>query len=406
MAADLENVPITKPDDARLSKLSSLTGLRFVAALLVFLYHVHWLGTFRNASVQHVYNVIVTNAGPVGVSFFFVLSGFVLTWSARKKDTAGRFWRRRLVKIFPNHVVVFAGAIILMIVTGVPIMMPQAIANLFLVHAWIPDMSYQLGQVNGVTWSLSVELVFYVLFPLLYLLIKKIRVDHLWGWAIGVGALITVLPALVMAFVPTQPVFAPYGMSWPWLWVLNFGPFARVLEFGFGMLLARIVQNKRWIGIPVLPAALLAVAGYVLSLFVPTQWTFVAPYAVPLGLLISAVAVGDIKGRRSWLSSRTMVWLGEISFAFFLLHFTLLFVLRGAVAGHLTTVGSAYQGLPWSTFGSILFILFALAVTIGLASLLYVLVERPAMRRWSRPRRVTPPVQPPSSAYPAESRAP
>jgi peptidoglycan/LPS O-acetylase OafA/YrhL len=381
-----KDAPVSTPDGVVAPKLSSLTGLRFIAAFLVFLNHVAALGIFADPGVQSGYSFVFANSGPFGVAFFFVLSGFVLTWSVKPGDTTGRFWRRRFFKIVPNHVVVFAASLLLFVLSGTPVMVAQAVANLFLVHAWTADMTYMLGQLNGVSWSLSVELVFYLLFPLLIVLVRRIKVDNLWRWAIGVGALVTLMPALAQPFLPEQPQFVFPVMSWPELWFLNWGPPARVLEFVFGMLLARIVQNGRWIKLPVLPAALLAVGCYVVALYLPVAWTFAALYTVPLGLLIAAVATRDVQGRRGWLSSRPMVFLGEISFAFFLVHFNLLFALHGAFGGKLVVPGVMYEIHSWGVFGALLFMAGAALAAITVSWLLYTLVERPIMRRWSRPR--------------------
>ncbi|MFD3872816.1 acyltransferase [Streptomyces sp. NPDC058623] len=58
--------------------------------------------TSRTAVGSRVGSLDLILLGPVGVSLFFVLSGFVLSVSARKTDTAGAFWRRRLMKIYPT----------------------------------------------------------------------------------------------------------------------------------------------------------------------------------------------------------------------------------------------------------------------------------------------------------------
>ncbi|MBW2281488.1 MAG: acyltransferase, partial [Deltaproteobacteria bacterium] len=82
-------------------RLHSLTGLRAVGAGLVFfnhfgdLFHEHF-SWFVNRSLT---------SGRCGVSFFFILSGFVLTWSARSRDTPGSFYWRRFARIFPAHAV-------------------------------------------------------------------------------------------------------------------------------------------------------------------------------------------------------------------------------------------------------------------------------------------------------------
>ena len=67
------------------NRLDSLTGLRFFAAWLVVVHH------FSNfATMPYIWRY--TGFGATGVTFFFVLSGFVLTWSFVPSDTAGRFY--------------------------------------------------------------------------------------------------------------------------------------------------------------------------------------------------------------------------------------------------------------------------------------------------------------------------
>jgi peptidoglycan/LPS O-acetylase OafA/YrhL len=84
--------------------LPSLSGLRFVAVLVVFGFHVHVANVFSDGAIRAVIERIF-GPGAGGVSFFFVLSGYVLTWSARPHDTAVRFWRRRFARIYPNYLV-------------------------------------------------------------------------------------------------------------------------------------------------------------------------------------------------------------------------------------------------------------------------------------------------------------
>ena len=79
--------------------LGSLTGLRFVAALLVFGRHALLL--FAGTPVAGVASVVLLPAS-AGVSFFFVLSGFVLAWCHRSEDSPRSFYRRRFARIYPT----------------------------------------------------------------------------------------------------------------------------------------------------------------------------------------------------------------------------------------------------------------------------------------------------------------
>ncbi|ASY34711.1 hypothetical protein STTU_4290 [Streptomyces sp. Tu6071] len=377
---------MTEPTAHRPGRLPSLTALRFVAALLVFIFHSHYLGVFRNTSVEKHYDFITNSAGGVGVSFFFVLSGFVLTWVAKPTDTMGGFWRRRFFKIYPSHLVVWLVILAMLLVSGTATESGPAIANLFLVNAWVPEMNNLIFAVNGVTWSLSAEIAFYLLFPFLIIGIRKIPARHLWYWAAGVALLALSVPLLSKTFLPDSPVFPGYDeFSWPQMWFAYQFPLVRCLEFVVGILFARIVLSEQWGRVRLAPALLSVVAVYVVSLWLPQLWSFAAPYSFPLGLLVAAVAARDIEGRDTLLARRPLVWLGEISYAFFLIHLNVLNSAQAAFKGQWMGYG-AFEKTSWSTPVAVLFLLGCLAVSIVLAWLLYRCVEMPAMRRWSRPR--------------------
>lgn len=101
-------------------RLPTLTGLRGVACLMVLLCHLG-VSLAPRVTSQTLPMMVFGVLGVTAVSFFFVLSGFVLTWVARPDDTPGKFWRARAVKIFPGHLVVLAAAVLLMLAAGIPV---------------------------------------------------------------------------------------------------------------------------------------------------------------------------------------------------------------------------------------------------------------------------------------------
>lgn len=148
------------------------------------------------ASIADGYATAFGKAGYLGVSFFFVLSGFVPAWAPRPGERVTAFLRRRLLKIFPNHVVVFAGAAVTSAADWLP--------NLLLIHTWFPQASVNLS-VNPPSWSLGSELLYYMLFPLLIAPIRTIRGAALWVWS-GLMIVGMVLVQLVSTYVvPDTP---------------------------------------------------------------------------------------------------------------------------------------------------------------------------------------------------------
>ncbi|MES9524710.1 acyltransferase family protein [Streptomyces capoamus] len=348
------------PATAAPPSLPSLTGLRWMAALLVFGLHVNNFGYFGGTGGRFVHWAF--GAGATGVSFFFVLSGFVLTWSARPRDRALAFWRRRIARIYPVHLATLAVAFV-MAYTLARQPRPtagQALANVLLLHSWWQPWWQTL---NPVSWSLACEAFFYAAFPLLFLVLRRLGVRG----SLVLGGL-SVAAVLVLARADAH--------HW-WTHPVYSFPAARLPEFVLGAVTARLVLLGRWRG-PGLEASLaLAVIGYFMVPQVTPGYSATVCTLAGFTLLIPAAAVADLHGLPSLWRRRRTVRLGELSFAFYMVH---LLVLRAgtAVLGKKPHFGP----LEGVAVTAVVF-----TVSLGLSWLLYEAVECPARRLLLRRRR-------------------
>ncbi|MCW7945106.1 macrolide O-acyltransferase [Streptomyces hygroscopicus] len=335
-------------------QLPSLTGMRWMAAFLVFVYHVRNFGYFGGEGGRLVDWAF--GAGSAGVSFFFILSGFVLAWTAREGDSARVFWLRRLARVYPVHLVTALLALTLSL-TLVPALSPsgtsETLANLLLVSSWKRDWWQAL---NPVSWSLTCEAFFYATFPALYAALRRIGPRSLTAVAVVSGALVIVLPWANIHYAPD--------------WILASFPAARLPEFVLGAALGRLVRLGAWRG-PGLDVSLaLTVVGYFLTRQLPGAYGPAACTIVGLGLLIPAAAVADLRGLPSFWRRRRLVVLGEWSFAFYMIHILVMRVAERLFVSrpHLP----ALQALPSAAA--------VFLVSLGLAWALYTAVEQPARR--------------------------
>src|SRR6266511_676126 len=360
--SDATQSDATAYKDAVAPALLSLIGLRFVAAFLVFGFHMHVMGLLDSGTGGTVLEWIFSQGGGA-FSIYFILSGFVLTWSLRPTDTAARFWQRRVARIYPNHAATWLAALGIGLLGG-GLSAAVALPNLLLVQAWLPAPRVYFGM-TVVGWALACEGFFSALFPLLHRGLLRLPRRALWC---AVAASMTVIWLVPLA---TQPLATPYRY-----WAIWVFPVARLPEFVSGMLLARIVREARWpASVGVWPATALTAGAYVGSRWLPLELRLVASMAVPLALLIGAIAAADASGRPTRWSWPWLLWLGQLSYAFYLVHHL---VLRVVVR----LAGSSHSAFTEAALAAA-----ALALALCGSWLLYRCVERPA-RRLLAPRQV------------------
>lgn len=368
------------PERKRATRLPTLTGLRGPAALLVFFTHASMpfvsLRLLSDDKVEHGFYRVMAQVAGLAMPFWFMLSGFILVWSFREKDSVKAFWRRRYVKIVPPYLVGWLLAMVA--VPRWPATTPtQGILSFFLLQSWVPDTTTYFS-VNNVGWSLSTEAFFYVCFPLLYFVFRRIPAQRINLWLLGNIALIVAVPLVTYAVIPVGTAVVPNepAHSANYFWFEYVFPPSRLLDFALGMLVARSVVLGRWRNIGMVWSGLLVLASYVAANFAPYPWALRVVCVVPAALLVAAGALADAEGRRSVFSNRAMVWFGEVSFAFYLVHYTVIEVVRSALGTRLFSTPVSFA-LMAAEFG----------ISLLLAWALYCFVEVPVTRRWSSSRK-------------------
>jgi peptidoglycan/LPS O-acetylase OafA/YrhL len=340
--------------------LLPLTSLRFVAAAMIVVHH--------GLPVARLPNVPV--ALGQGVSFFFVLSGFVLAYSYPRLANWGevrRFLIFRIARVWPAHAVTAIAAVVIF---SAPVD-AKLIANLTMTHAWIPSWPWFFSY-NSVSWSISTEFFFYLLFPILIIAWSrtfwwKLALCALLLWVMMVVGRDLHLPDMTTADTPSLQ-----GL-------LYTSPLARLLEFAAGMTMCLAFRwaDPKAAALPgwVFTVAEVATLGFAawllldhafwgpaLRLLPSTAGQYLANTgAWPSACLIVFIFAFQRGALSHTLSIRLALVLGEISYSLYLVH-TMVFL---AVAGFL-----GLTGIAAFTLGC--------AVSLALALTLWHTVERPA----------------------------
>ena len=372
-----------------MKKLDALTSLRFFAAAMIVLGHSHPLfGSFGIAN-----NFSLSQ----GVSFFFTLSGFILAYNYESLpdwNSAKRFIVSRFARIWPLHIAALLLWILLItprisMEFSAPGAMLKLLANVTLLQSWTFTAPYVLSF-NGVAWSISTEAFFYVIFVFVALSPSKRLPISLALSAICTAALILAATTIPLSSDDGAPGVSMFG-------ALYTNPLARLLEFLFGVYCAKLYKLKSpatnnispwtWLLIELSALAAIGYALYVVARpAVISQYTGAGLgyyiYKEGIWLLWGALILVFASSRgpvARILSTRPLVFLGEISFALYLVHM-IVFNLANLNAPLFKELGNLGMPIFW-------------LICITSAAALHLTVEDPCRRLivnwWDKKPRIT-----------------
>lgn len=354
-------------------RLHALDALRGLAALYVVIYHdtLRFPRFMQGLPMDHdaalLPGLTQQESGIIPVLWFFLISGFVITWTVDRCRTPLDFVVSRFSRLYPAYWAALAITVALQLAWPLPGPAPhatQVLANTTMLQEYAG-----FANVDGVYWSLTIELLFYAYALVLF-------ATGLWRH-VHVVALAWAVAALLWA------VLVQAGIAVPWrvqqLLLLEFAPF-----FAAGMMLYRLWRNERraWTVATVAVCAAAVLVAY-------------RPVSAATVFGVAAMMFGATQGRLRWLAAPPLLWLGSISYSLYLSHQTASFMVMRA----LDAAGSPH----W------LGILAGIAAALALAYAITTLVERPALHvirgAW---RRVRPPPGPgvAGAARPASPAAP
>jgi len=351
-------------------EILALTGLRFIAAFYVFVFHIHIRWPITDAKFLN--NVF--GQGAIGMSLFFILSGFILAYRyADGRTPLKSYFVNRFARIYPVYAVAafvtlpwiglsFGDGSISNIGKAIIQGILLVITNVFLIQAWFPQFFGYWN--NGGSWSISVEAFCYVFLPFLLPLLIRLSLKRLL-LVVAASYALAILPGLVGFIFPDAPRLVYYSM-----------PIYRFPEFLIGVCSYLAFRNGRadkfkpshQVTFLVTVIVYLGIFGSSIPNYIGHNW-IVIPF---ITFMIFTLSNG--KGfLASSLSNSFFVWLGKISYCFY--SFQPLIILS------LTSYHDRIVDFMPLLINNKLFLIFTLLILLTISAVGYYLIEEPARRR-------------------------
>lgn len=312
---------------SRHGRLGVLDGLRGIAVLLVLWYHVWEISWVPGPAAPYVF---IPATGYIGVHLFFYLSGFVIVYPYVTAAAAGlatpswtTFAQRRFFKIIPSYALSIVVAITIGYAAtqgnGAPLWI-AVVTHLLFIHTWW-DATF--GSINGVLWTLAVEVEFYLIFPLIWQLFKRAP------W-VTCGAMLLIASAWRhwLAACCLHTLFGPWEQNLPgYLGIFGLGMIGAHVWVRYGAALSSTRRRRvlaTLVGIAGL-VAIVALQHAVYGFRSVDQWTGVwdIDHRPLLGLAFSAAALGSLAAVSLWkriLANPALIFLAAISYNLYLYH--------------------------------------------------------------------------------------
>ena len=301
-----------------------LTGVRAVAAYLVYVYHTNPFSYEFSPFLNHLVNEF-----HIGVSIFFVLSGFLITFRYFNLsiDTKGWFLKyatNRMARVYPMYFIITTVSFLFLLIQGKEgdNSLFVYFTNITFLRGFFDNLKFTLVAQG---WSLTTEECFYFFAPLLFIFLKKTK------WFLLYTSLILILLGSLLVEVFREVNY--YGFFNSYSFMFNYTFFGRCFEFICGSWLALYFHRRQpiekagnkytYIGLSLM--SLLVIAMSLFAESKPEVYTFfgivinnfLLPVSISIlfyGLIVEQTSI------RLVLNSSVLVLLGKSSYTFYLIH--------------------------------------------------------------------------------------
>lgn len=385
--------------------IAGLDGLRAIAAMSVFIVHFQQFSGFQYSSGWLDVTLLMIN-GNTGVALFFVLSGFLLSqpfWRAYRRGASialKPYFTNRLARIVPVYYLLFFFLIAIKGFTGPEVNFNNILSHLLFVHNF---KDQQVMSLNPPFWTLAVEMQFYLLLPLLFVLLVKIRRINGFWVVVGLIALFYIFYRFGVLWLGNH---VSWPISFPLMWpfgvhaksidspAVTYSTLAHIPHFLMGVatsylfLFSKNFSQKKLADIIVIVASISVVA--VLSTSLDSFLTLdFGRYNFPfipmmLCLIVFFVPVSGVC--RQLLELRTIRWLGRISYGLYIFHYPA----QKAMLKAMNYLDISMQFNQWLFFAS------SLLLTVVAAYVSFEVIEKPVMRYFKPSGEAKGPVTEPS----------
>jgi len=284
--------------------IQEISSLRFIFIIAIFLHHT----------------IAYTGGGYLGVEFFFILGGFVMTLGYKDRVLRSEFSYkgfifRRIAKYYPLHWLCLAAILTLMLLTGEfgKNKVGPLFLNAALLQSWVPIKSVYFSF-NAPSWYLSSMLFLVAVFPLLLKGIEAILKSKRWTAVF----LIALMGAYLVLFVTLKDESRHF-----WLYI---NPLVRLMDYILGILSACLflslkgkIRGSSAVLLRILMYASLALLIF-LSIVLETRYLMCSLIFAPLVCVLLILVSLEPVGRRSVFSWKPLVFLGGFSFEIYMIH--------------------------------------------------------------------------------------
>ncbi|HEV7783319.1 MAG TPA: acyltransferase [Chitinophagaceae bacterium] len=348
--------------EQKVPAINSIQVIRGLACVLVVLHH-------GGENTKIIFDIPFLfdffKFGYAALDIFFVLSGFIITYTSMphigEKENLGNFLKRRFVRIYPIYWLIISGFLVVqaLVPAYYKTLYPLEFSTLLSTYLILP----QHIMVNGVSWSLTYEIFFYLLFPMAFLIKSK-------------KLLVVILSVCTLSLLIFTLFFSANVEMGKVLFLVAFPMNIEFLMGVFAAILYTHIPPKYSVHYIITGLVLFCIGSALINYDLNMMRLLVNRifyFGIPSMLIIMGVAVFESNGKTKKFP-RILIDLGDASYSLYLLHLPVLVALLKIVQ---------MKGITNAVLIQVLLVVFIIAICFG-SILFYKKVERPLVRRINR----------------------